>query len=100
MLASVAIIGILMMGIGGYQFALYSSYLQSCITNHVPCPYYDGAINDAHSIIYAGLTIFLLGTLASLLTVYRRNPATLKATSTNQHETSRPDPNGHPDMQP
>lgn len=55
------IIGIALIGIGGYQFDLYYSLLQNCAASRVPCPTFDGLRNLGFIFLGSGLVILILG---------------------------------------
>ena len=65
----IGILGITLIGVGGYDSALYSSYLQSCIINRVPCPNYAEAIDQAQITLNMGLAILIMDILANSLIV-------------------------------
>ena len=65
----IGILGIALIGVGRYDSVLYSSYLQSCITNRLLCPNYAEALDNAQITLNIGLVILILDILANSLIV-------------------------------
>ncbi len=74
----IAIGGVVLMTIGGYQSIVYSSYLQECSTSRLPCPNYGEVLDNAHYLLGVGITTLVLGYVAIVLTASRQEPPTSK----------------------